>query len=250
MLAKRIIPVLLLKDSGFYKTVRFRKPKYIGDPINTIRLFNDKGVDELIILDIEASLKKKINFNLLSSLAGEAFIPLGYGGGIRSVKDAESVFKLGYEKIIVNTLAFSSSSTVQEMVNHFGRQSIVVSLDVKSDLLYKETVRYKSGKINTKRNVVDVARSMEDLGVGEIMINDINREGTWSGFNLDMISRVSEAVNIPVIACGGASDYKNIEACLKSTSASAAAAGSLFVYQKKDSGVLINYRISSIQSNF
>lgn len=240
MLRTRIIPVLLLKNRGFYKGIKFKNHKYVGDPINTLKIFNDKEVDELIIFDIEASLKNKpIDFEYLKEVVNEAFMPIGYGGGVRSVEDAKKLFNIGIEKVILNTYAVLNFNLVKDLVKIFGSQSIVFCMDVKSTFLGRR-VFIKSGTFRTKYNPLTIAKIMEGLGVGEIIINSIDRDGTFMGYDLELIKLISSNLKIPVVASGGAGsviDFKKAKKC----GAHACAAGSMFVFHMPYRAVVISY---------
>lgn len=238
----RIIPALLLKNDGLYKTVRFRSPGYVGDPINTVRIFNEKGADELVLLDIGAGREKSgINYKKISEIAGEAFMPMGYGGGVKTFDDAKRVFDAGFEKVILNTAAAANPSLVGEIAKVYGSQSAVVSIDVKSGWTGGYKVYVAGGSKNTGRSPADYAADMEEAGAGEVILNSIDRDGTWEGYDLKLIRMVSEAVTIPVIACGGAAGMDDLRRAVTEGGASAVAAGSMFVYQKKGMGVLISF---------
>ncbi len=244
----RIIPVLLLHEGGLYKTVQFHKPAYIGDPINTVKIFNEKEADELILLDFRASkAKSKIDFIKLNQIAGEAFMPMAYGGGIQSYEDAQKVFDAGFEKIVLNSILFTNPHIIEKMVSAFGAQAVVASVDVKKNLFGKYKVYSHSATINTGYDPVIWIKKLEGYGVGEILLNSIDKDGTWDGYDLPLIKRISHSINIPLIACGGAAgmnDFRNAVAA----GASAIAAGSVFVYQKKGMGVLISFPSEEIDS--
>lgn len=237
----RIIPVLLLHKAGLYKTIGFQKPNYVGDPINTVKIFNEKEADELILLDYMASKEKTgINFKNISDIAGEAFMPLGYGGGIKSYDDASKVFDAGFEKIILNSVLFSNIRLIEKIASVFGSQAVVGSVDVKKNLFGKYKVYSHSGSVNTGHDPVEWVSKLAQLGVGEIMLNSIDNDGTWKGYNLPLIESISNGINIPVIACGGAASIADFKMAIVA-GASAVAAGSMFVYQKKGMGVLISF---------
>lgn len=240
MLKTRVMPCLLLKDLGLVKTIKFDNPKYVGDPINAVKIFNDKEVDELIFLDITATAQnRKPPFELLKSIASEAFMPFSYGGGLRDIEDVKKIFELGVEKVIINAFAFENPSFITEIAEKFGNQSVVVSIDVKKEKdQYKVFV--KNGKINTEKDLVEYAKEMERLGAGEIFLNSIDQDGTMEGYDTDIIKRVSSAVNIPVIASGGAGKMEDFALAVKA-GASGVSAGSLFVFIGPYRAVLINY---------
>jgi len=242
LLTKRIIPILLLKDGALVKTRRFGKFDYIGDPCNTLRIFNELEVDELFLLDIEATrVGKRPNFNLLTDISDECFMPLGYGGGIRSLDLAKRVFDSGFEKVSLNSAALENPSLITEVANHFGSQSVILSIDAKKSLMGKSRVFSHSGKKKWGISPESWAQRGQELGCGEILLTSIEREGSWSGFDFDLVSQVAGAVDLPVIAHGGAGKMEHIEQVLGQSGASAVALGSMVVYQKKDMGVLVNF---------
>jgi cyclase len=242
MIKPRVIPALLLKGQGLVKTVKFNEPKYLGDPINIVRIFNDKEVDELVLLDITATPENRgPQFDLLKNIAGEAFIPLAYGGGIRSMDDVRKLLSIGIEKLIMNTSAVETPSLVREVADHAGSQAAVVSMDVKKGLLGKYEVFTHCGQKKTGLDPVKHAIEMEKMGAGEIIINSIDRDGTMQGYDLDLVRKVADSVRVPVVACGGAGNLSHVSEVIKQGHASAAAAGSIFVFQGPLRGVLISY---------
>ena len=242
MLKIRVIPCLLLKNESLVKTIKFKKYNYIGDPINTVRIFNELEVDELMFLDIFASKEdKKINFNILKDIANECFMPLSYGGNIKSLDDAKKIFEIGFEKIIINSNAFNNLSFITELAQYFGKQSIIGSIDVKENFFGKKNVFSKHGECKEQESVVEWAKKLELAGVGELLITSINKEGTWSGYDIELIKSVTQSVQIPVIANGGAGSNLDIVQVVKKANASACAVGSMVVYQKKDMGVLVSF---------
>jgi cyclase len=241
MLRTRVIPALLLRDESLVKTVRFGRFTYVGDPCNTVRIFNELEVDELLFLDITATREGRApNVRLLAEIANECFMPLGFGGGIRSFEDAQSVFRVGIEKVVVNSHALEEPALISRIAEHYGSQAVIVSIDVKRTFLGRDRVFTRSGTHNTHRDPVEWARECAALGAGEILLTSIDREGTWSGFDLDLIHRVAGAVGIPVIAHGGAGSLAHIGEAVRA-SASAVAVGSMVVFQKKGMGVLVNF---------
>jgi cyclase len=241
MLRTRVIPCLLLRNGGLIKTVGFKDPKYVGDPINAVRIFNEKEVDELVFLDISATLAgREPNFDLLASIASEAFMPFGYGGGLTRVDQVRRLFALGVEKAIINTAADGDSGLVGEAAAAAGRSSVVVSIDVRRNWLGRYSVCTRCGQHDTRRDPVEYARQMEREGAGEILLNSIDRDGTMSGYDLELVRRVSEAVNIPVVAVGGAGVLGHFRQAVES-GASAVAAGSMFLFHGKHRAVLITY---------
>jgi len=241
MLQTRVIPVLLMKDEGLYKGIHFKKHKYVGDPINTVKIFNEKEVDELIIFDIEASkLKKTINFEIIESIVSEAFMPIGYGGGIKTLEDAKKLFSLGIEKIVLNTSAIENFDLVKQLVQNYGSQSVVFCLDIKKSFFGKYEVFSYSGTKKIKIPPIELAKKMHELGVGEIIINSIDNDGLMQGYDLKIIEEITSQLSIPVIACGGAKgleDFKKV----KEMGAHGCAAGSMFVYNGVHKAVLISY---------
>ena len=241
-LRTRVIPVLLLRNGSLVKTVKFKKYSYVGDPCNTARIFNDLEVDELCVLDIKASIDKTSpNIELLKTLADECFMPLSYGGGIKTVSEARTIFNIGFEKIIINTEAFENNSLISELADVFGSQAIVVAIDVKRNFFGSPRAMSYSGKKNTGKDPLEWAKKVEELGAGEIIITSINNEGTWKGFDLELTKQISEGVSIPVIAHGGAGSVKDIHKVVNYAGLSAVALGSMVVFQKKDMGVLVNF---------
>lgn len=246
MLRARVIPCLLLERQSLVKTVRFKNPKYVGDPANTCRIFNELEVDELAFLDIAASKKNlEPNYKILAEIADQCFMPVSYGGGVSNVAIAEKILKLGFEKIVLNTHAINNPNLICDIARLFGSQCVIVAIDVKRSFFGKEFCRGLSGTFNTKKSPVEWAKEVQDLGAGEILLTDIDREGTWSGFNIELIEKVASEVSIPVIAHGGAASVEDISAAINKAKASAVALGSMVVYQKKDMGVLINFPDSS-----
>lgn len=238
----RVIPVLLLKGNGLVKTVKFTKPAYLGDPVNIVRIFNEKEVDEIALVDITATAeKRKPRFDLIGQIASECFMPLSYGGGVRDVEDIRRLLALGIEKVCVNTHAAEQPSFVKAAAQEFGSQSIVASIDVRKSLFGRYEVYAASGSRSTRRDPVDFARQMEEMGAGEILLNSIDLDGTMQGYDIELISRVSSAVGVPVVACGGAATSADFRAAVERGGASAVAAGSMFVYQGRHRAVLISY---------
>jgi cyclase len=246
MLRTRVIPCLLLKDNGLVKTINFKNPTYVGDPINAIKIFNEKEVDELVFLDITASKEKRgPNFKMLSEITTECFMPLGYGGGITTIEEIETLFQLGIEKVILNSSAFFNENLLKKAIEIFGSQSIVVSIDVKKHwFTQKQSVYTLSGSKNTHFSPITYAKKMEEVGVGEIIVNSIDHDGTMEGYDLNLIQSISSNVKIPVVALGGAGSIIDLGKA-KKNGASAVAAGSLFIYQKKHRAVLITYPTQS-----
>jgi cyclase len=242
MLRTRVIPALLLRNESLVKTVRFGKFTYVGDPANTVRIFNELEVDELLFLDITASLENRNpNLKVLADIADECFMPLSYGGGIRSLDQARAVFEIGFEKLAINTQAAENPALIGEIAAHYGSQAVIASIDVKKGLFGRKTVHTLGGRRNTRRDPVSWALEVEKMGAGEILLTSIDHEGTWGGFDLELVRRVTDAVSIPVIAHGGAGTTEHVEQMIKQANASAVALGSMVVFQKKDMGVLVNF---------
>ncbi len=238
----RVIPCLLLKNRRLVKTVQFGSPTYLGDPINAVRIFNDKEVDELILVDITATIeKRKPLTKQISEIASECFMPLCYGGGIRSIEDVTEILALGVEKVSINSYAVENPAFIEMAASRFGSQSIVVSIDVRKKRFGRYEVFTESGRKGTGRDPIALAKEMESSGAGEILLNSIDQDGTMQGYDLPLIKSVSEAVRIPVIGCGGAGSVADLAAAIEIGKASAASAGSLFVFQGKHRAVLINF---------
>ena len=247
MLSTRIIPCLLLKNESLVKTVKFKKYNYIGDPVNTVRIFNELEVDELMFLDIFASKENRsINYKILKNIANECFMPLSYGGNINNLNDVKKIFEIGFEKVVINSNAFGNLNLIKEIVKYFGVQSVVGSIDVKKSIFGVKNVFSHHGKVKQKDNVITWARKLEDAGVGELLVTSIDREGSWEGYDVDLIRSISENVQVPVIANGGCGKIEHINEVVREGNASACAVGSMLVYQKKGMGVLVNLPYKSI----
>ncbi len=237
----RVIPVLLIQRNGLVKSIKFRDHKYVGDPMNAVRIFNDKEVDEIVLLDISATVEKRApNIEKIKEIAGEAFMPLAYGGGITTIAEIKALINCGVEKVVLNTSAVLDPSLLQTAADWTGSQSLVVSIDVKKNIWGKNKVYTHNGKTATGLDPVEFARKAEQLGAGEIFLNSIDRDGTLGGYDLDLIKAVSAAVNIPVVALGGAAGTSDFLKAVQA-GASAVAAGSIFVFQMPHRAVLISY---------
>ena len=242
MLKVRVMPCLLLRGWGLVKTVKFKDATYVGDPINTVRIYNEKEVDELIFLDITATPQQKDPpYQIISEIATECFMPFTYGGGIRNLEDVKKIFGLGVEKVAINSYAFDRPEFITEAANVFGNQSIVISIDVKKTLLGKYRVFTRGGRKNTKLDPVTYAKRMVAAGAGEILLTSIDRDGTFAGYDLDLIRQVTAEATVPVIACGGAGKVDDFGEAVKIGGADAVAAGSMVVYQGSHRAVLINF---------
>jgi cyclase len=236
------MPCLLLRGTALVKTVRFRNPSYIGDPINTVRIFNEKEVDELVVLDITAAAENRPpDFSLIEEIATECFMPFTYGGGIRNLDDLVRIQSLGVEKVIINSYAAENPNFISEAAAQVGSQAVVVSIDARKKVLGGYEVYSHGGTNRAKADPVTFARLMEDRGAGEILLTSIDRDGTMSGYDLELISRVTNAVGVPVIACGGAGSLSDFDQAVNQAGASAVAAGSMVVYQGENRAVLINF---------
>lgn len=242
MLKARVIPCLQLIDDSLVKTVKFDNHGYIGDPINTVRIFNELEVDELCFLDIRASVQnREPNIELLHQIADECFMPLSYGGGVRSFEVAQKILSIGFEKIVLNTCAYRTPNVVKKISEHFGTQAVIGSIDVKKSMWGKYQVYINDGTEKLSIDPVQWAQKLEELGAGELLVTSIDRDGTWSGYDIDIVKKISQSVKVPVIANGGAGNVKHIGDVVKNGHASAAALGSMVVYQKKGMGVLVNF---------
>jgi cyclase len=242
MLRTRIIPSLLLQNESLVKTTQFGSYCYVGDPCNTVRIFNELEVDELLFLDITATKEKRApNLKILRDIADECFMPLGYGGGITSFEQAKNILAIGFEKIVVNSAIYSNPDLITKMSEHFGSQAVMASIDVRRDLFGHLSVYSCSGTKNEKKLPVEWAQELEQLGVGEILLTSVDREGTWSGFDTELVQSVANNVTIPVIAHGGAGNAQHIHNIIQEAKASAVALGSMVVFQKKGMGVLVNF---------
>lgn len=236
----RIIPTLLIQDGNLVKTIRFNKARYLGDPLNAIRIFNEKYVDELCILDISASKERmEPNYELLKKMASEAFMPLSYGGGVHSLEQIKKIFRSGFEKIVINTSFANSPELIRQAAEYFGSQSIVGAIDYKRGL-FGSRCYINGGLKKIKYTPLERAIAFEKAGVGEIILYSIDNDGMRCGYDLSTIECVSKSVNVPVIACGGAKELFDIKGALL-RGAAAAAAGSMFVYFGEKQAVLINY---------
>jgi cyclase len=237
-----VIPVLLLENENLVKTVRFENAKYIGDPVNAVRIFNEKRVDELMLLDIRATpARGVINEAVLGDIASEAFMPVAVGGGISTLDQVERILKLGVEKVVVNSAAYDTPSLVTSIATRFGSQSVIVSMDVRKKMLRSYRVYTHGGRTSSGLDPAAYARRMADAGAGEVLVTAIEREGTGLGYDLSLIRTVSDAVDVPVIANGGASSIGDFAAAVRDGHAAAVAASSMFIYQGKHRAVLISF---------
>lgn len=242
MLKVRVIPVLLLQDGGLVKGERFKRHKYVGDPINSVRIFNEKEVDELVFLDVSAgACRREPDYRLIEDMASEAFMPIAYGGGIASVAQVERLFRSGVEKVIINSQFFIRPELIQDCSRIAGSQSVVVSMDVKRSFWGKYEVYTHCATRKTGLDPVAYAKKAEAMGAGELMVTSIDREGTGKGYDLALVEEVSRAVDIPVIAQGGAASLTDFHLAVRSAKASAVAAGTFFTFHGKHKAVLLTY---------
>lgn len=237
----RVIPTLLLHKGGLIKSVQFKNYKYVGDPINAVKIFNEKEVDEIAVIDIDATRDNRPpNIEAISEIASEAFMPMSYGGGITTFEQAKQILFNGFEKVIINKSLHTNLNLVTQIANATGNQSVVASIDVKKGLFGGYKVYKDNGKNKTNLSPIDFAKTVENAGAGEIVLNNIDADGTYKGYDVNLIKEVASAVNIPVIAIGGASDVEDF-AKAKQAGASAVSAGSMFVFQRPHQAVLISY---------
>jgi cyclase len=242
MLRPRIIPSLLLHENGLVKTVNFKDPKYVGDPINAVKIFNEKQVDELVFFDIDATvLNREPDYSLIEKLANQSRMPLCYGGGVKTVEQAQKIFSLGIEKIALSSAVVQNPNIVTQIAERVGSQSVVVVLDVKKKLFGGYEVYTHNGKKATGINPIKFAQELEALGVGELVINSIDQDGIMKGYDLNLIDKVVENITIPVTVQGGAGSLKDIETVIEKNGVIGVAAGSLFVFRGPYKAVLINY---------
>lgn len=242
MLRPRIIPCLLVQNKGLVKTVQFNNPKYVGDPINAVKIFNEKQADELILLDIDRSTKNsEPDYLMIENIATECRMPLCYGGGIKNVAQALKIFKLGVEKISLSSIVIENPKIITEIANKVGNQSLVVTLDIKKNKFNKYEIFIENGKVNTKLDLIDFIKNIQEMGVGEIVINSIDNDGMMKGYDFHMISQVKEISNVPTTYLGGAGSLDDLKKIIKACGIIGVSAGSLFVFKGKFKAVLINY---------
>ena len=242
MLRPRIIPCLLVSNKGLVKTVKFDAPKYIGDPINAVKIFNEKEADELIVLDIDATVNNKDpDFVMIQKLAAECRMPLCYGGGVKTVEHAKQIIGLGVEKVAISSEAIFNPLLISSIADEIGSQSLVVILDVKKGLFGKYEVMTHNGKNKSGFTPHEISKRAEELGAGEIVVNAIDQDGQMQGYDLTLATRIREAITIPMTVLGGAGTLTDIERLLSKCGVIGAAVGSLFVFKGKYRAVLINY---------
>jgi len=241
MIQARVIPCLLLRGNGLVKTKKFKDAVYLGDPVNAVRIFSDKEADEIVILDIDASREgREPNYELIAEMAGEAFMPVAYGGGVRNLEQIRRLIRSGVEKVVINTMATESTDTIKAAVDVFGSQAIVGAVDVRKKLFGGYSVMAKSATVDTRLNLQQHIENLVQAGVGELFINDVERDGCMVGFDLTLVRSVSQS-SVSVVVCGGAGTLEHLREAVHDGGASAVAAGSMFVFHGKHRAVLINY---------
>lgn len=242
MYYNRIIPCLLLSRQGLVKTKQFKSPRYVGDPMNAVKIFNDKEVDELIFLDIDATRENRCpDFAYLENIASQCFMPLCYGGGVKTIEDIKKLFSIGFEKVAISTAGYANPDLFKIAAEQFGSQSIIGVMDIKKNMFGKQYVWTENGRRCTKRTPEEYVQHLVKSGVGEILINHIDCDGMMQGYDLKLIREIADSVEVPVIACGGAGNLKDMGRVIVEGHASAAAAGSLFVFWGENRAVLITY---------
>ena len=242
MFRPRIIPCLLLKNLGLVKTIQFKNERYIGDPMNAVRIFNAKEADELIFLDITATHdKRKLDLNLIERIADEAFMPFAVGGGIRSIEDIRLCLSAGAEKVSISSYAIENPDFIRDAADVYGSSTIAVTLDVKKGMFGKYGVYSHNGKKSTGLDPVTYACLMENKGAGEIIINSIDHDGMMNGYDFELIKKIADSLTIPLVALGGAGHLSHLKEAYEKANASAMSAGSLFIYHGPRKAVLINF---------
>ena len=240
-LRPRVIPVLLLKNGGLVKTKKFKDPQYVGDPINAVKIFNEKEVDELLLLDIDCVRNQtEPDYDLISSIVSEAFMPIGYGGGIKTQQQAKKIIDLGIEKIILNSGIQDNLDLVSDISSILGSSSVVACIDYKKNIFGTNKVHFKGGSVKSNHSPLEWALKLQEKGAGEIILNSIEKEGTYSGFDLETLKLISQNINVPLVISGGCGSLHDIETAIKA-GASGVAVGSMFVYKRPYNAVLINY---------
>ena len=238
----RIIPCLLLRGNGLVKTRKFKDPVYIGDPVNAMRIFSDKEADEIVVLDIDASrLGQEINYELLAEMAGEAFMPMAYGGGIRTLEQVRRLIRSGIEKVVINSAAVESTEVITAAAAIYGRQAVVGAVDVRRNLLGAYKVVTRSASQDARVSLDDHIRNLARAGAGEIFINSVDQDGMMAGYDLELIRRVVKLVDVPVVASGGAGTVDHLRQAVNEAGAAAVSAGAMFVFHGKRRAVLISY---------
>lgn len=237
----RVIPVLLVENQSLVKTIKFENPTYLGDPINAMRIFNEKAVDELCVLDISAAKERRApDIEYLKQMATEAFMPLSYGGGIKTFEEAKKILHLGFEKLVFNSTFIQNPSLIKEIVSYAGGQSVVASIDYKKNMFGKQNCYIEGGKTKLNQTPHTLSRMAQELGMGEVLLNCMDRDGMMNGYDIKTIEEIASSISIPLIACGGANNIHDLKQALTEGKADAVAAGSMFVYYGKKKAVLIN----------
>ena len=250
MLRPRIIPCLLIQDKGLVKTVQFTSPKYVGDPINAVRIFNEKEVDEIVILDIDATTNScEPDYKMIENLAAECRMPLCYGGGVKSVEQAERIFSLGVEKVAISSSAVKNPELITEIGSRVGSQSIVVVLDVKKSSKGVYEIWTHNGQKNTGIDAEAFSKNIQNLGAGEIIINSIENDGLMKGYDFELVDRIRESTHLPLTVLGGAGKLEDIKNLISKYGIIGASAGSLFVFKGVFRAVLISYPDSQLKSD-
>lgn len=241
MFLPRVIPILLLKDLGLVKTIQFGNPRYVGDPVNAVKIFNEKEVNEIVFLDIQATRSHVINYDMIKKISQECMTPLTYGGGVTKLEDIERLFKIGIEKVAINTAGSNNPRLITDASDAYGSQSVIASIDVKKHADSTYEVYVGNGSTPTGFDPVSYAVRAEALGAGEILLTSIDRDGTMVGYDIELIRSVSKVVKVPVIANGGAGKLHDLRDAYRDGKASAVAAGSIFVFFGRKKAVLITY---------
>lgn len=243
MLRSRVIPCLLVHNEGLVKTSQFKDPKYVGDPINAVKIFNEKEVDELIVLDIDATIdSREPDYKMIENLAAECRMPFCYGGGVKTVEQAVKIINLGVEKVALSSAVVADPTLVPDLVQTVGSQSVVVVLDIRKKGLFSSyDIVTHNGRKKSERDLLEFCRQLEDLGIGELVINAVDRDGMMKGYDEKLIATVREAVNVPLTVLGGAGSLDDIKRLIRQYGIIGAAAGSLFVFKGIYRAVLINY---------
>ncbi len=242
MLRKRIIPILLLKDDELIKSTKFKDHQYVGDPINAVRIFNEIKVDEIILLDVFKSKNNlDLNYEIIKDIADECRMPFTYGGGIKNLKQVEKLFLIGVEKISINTTALENEQIIKSLSKVYGSQSVVISIDIKEDFFGNKRIYNSSKKKFLKINIIDQIQKYIDLGAGEILINNVSKEGTLNGFDFSLLKLLNKKLNIPIIVNGGINSYKEINLILGNENIDAVGVGAFFIYYGPHRAVLISY---------
>jgi cyclase len=242
MIDKRVIPCLLLHKGGLFKTEKFNKPTYIGDPINAIKIFNEKEVDELMFFDIDSSAQHRDpNYKMIEDIASECFMPLSYGGGVKTIEQMKKIFKLGVEKISLSSQVVENPNFLLEATSIFGSQSVIVTIDIKKDFWGNKKIFIYNGKKNTKLDPINFVKKIETLGAGEIVVNSIDHDGVMCGYDIELLKVIKSITKVPIVALGGAGNLIHMKEVFQISNVDAAACGSMFLYQGPLKGVLISY---------